>query len=83
MPNLISLSFLQRLFTITALLCLLGDNIIAAPRRSDDARPNILIIVADDQGYGDSSCYFHPEEVNTPNIDRLSKSGIRFTNATK
>lgn len=43
-------------------------------------RPNILLIVSDDQGYGDSSCYFHPKEIDTPNIDRLSQLGIRMSN---
>lgn len=43
-------------------------------------RPNIVLIVSDDQGYGDSSCYEHPKEVATPNIDRLAAEGIRMTN---
>ena len=43
-------------------------------------RPNIVLIVSDDQGYGDSSCYEHPKEVATPNIDRLAGEGIRLTN---
>lgn len=41
-------------------------------------RPNILVIVSDDQGYGDVSCYDHPKEVNTPQMDRLAKRGVRF-----
>jgi arylsulfatase A-like enzyme len=32
-------------------------------------KPNIVVIVSDDQGYGDASCYEHPPEVQTPNID--------------
>jgi arylsulfatase A-like enzyme len=43
-------------------------------------RPNIVLIVSDDQGYGDSSCYEHPKEVATPNIDRLASEGVRLTN---
>jgi arylsulfatase A-like enzyme len=43
-------------------------------------RPNIVLIVSDDQGYGDSSCYDHPKEVSTPNIDRLAAEGVRLTN---
>ncbi len=49
-----------------------------AKRRED--RPNILLIVSDDQGYGDSSCYFHGKEVRTPGIDRLAAGGVRCTN---
>ncbi len=41
-------------------------------------RPNILVIVSDDQGYGDVSSYKHPKEVNTPQMDRLANRGIRF-----
>ena len=40
-------------------------------------RPNIIIIMADDMGYSDLGCY--GGEVNTPNIDKLAKNGIRFT----
>lgn len=43
-------------------------------------KPNIIIINADDLGYGDVSCY-GAVKINTPNIDRLAKAGIRFTNA--
>lgn len=43
-------------------------------------RPNIIIIYADDLGYGDVSCY-GAKSVSTPNIDRLAKQGLRFTNA--
>jgi arylsulfatase A-like enzyme len=41
-------------------------------------RPNVLVIVSDDQGYGDISCYQHPKEVSTPQMDRIAKRGIRF-----
>jgi arylsulfatase A-like enzyme len=43
------------------------------------ARTNIVIIVSDDQGYGDISCYRHPPEVSTPNLDRLAAGGARMT----
>jgi arylsulfatase A-like enzyme len=42
-------------------------------------RPNILLIVADNLGYGDLSCYGCPD-IRTPNIDRLATQGVRFTN---
>jgi arylsulfatase A-like enzyme len=41
-------------------------------------RPSILIILADDHGYGDASCYDGPN-IQTPNIDRIASEGIRFT----
>ncbi|MCX6953576.1 MAG: arylsulfatase [Verrucomicrobia bacterium] len=46
---------------------------------ADRARPrNVVIIYADDLGYGDVSCY-GAKRVSTPNIDRLAKEGLRFT----
>jgi len=43
-------------------------------------RPNIVLIYADDLGYGDVSCY-GATKVLTPNIDRLAREGLRFTDA--
>ena len=42
-------------------------------------RPNIVFIYTDDLGYGDISCY-GATKVHTPNIDRLAKEGLVFTN---
>ncbi len=44
------------------------------------SRPNILVIYADDLGYGDLSCY-GATRVRTPHIDRLARRGLRFTDA--
>ncbi len=44
------------------------------------ARPNIVLIYADDLGYGDVSCY-GATRVKTPHIDRLAAEGLRFTDA--
>ena len=44
-------------------------------------KPNILLIVSDDQGYADFSAYGDLKEARTPNLDRLAESGVRFTNA--
>ncbi|WP_109700275.1 sulfatase family protein [Chitinophaga deserti] len=46
---------------------------------SAQQRPNVIIIYADDVGYGDLSCY-GATKVKTPHIDALAKNGIRFTN---
>src|SRR4051812_15928265 len=42
--------------------------------------PNIVVILADDLGYGDVGCY-GATKVRTPNVDRLAKEGLRFTDA--
>ncbi len=43
-------------------------------------RPNVVLIYADDLGYGDVGCY-GATKVLTPNIDKLAREGVRFTNA--
>jgi arylsulfatase A len=43
--------------------------------------PNIIVILADDLGYGDLGCYNKDSKIPTPNLDRLAKQGMRFTDA--
>lgn len=45
---------------------------------ADDSKPNVVLIYADDIGYGDVSCY-GAKRVTTPHIDRIAAEGIRFT----
>lgn len=44
-------------------------------------QPNIVLILADDLGYGDVGCYNEESKVPTPHIDRLAREGLRFTDA--
>ncbi|MBE0652441.1 MAG: arylsulfatase [Bacteroidales bacterium] len=44
-------------------------------------RPNIILFLADDMGYGDPQCYVSGSKVPTPNIDKLAREGVRFTDA--
>ena len=44
-------------------------------------KPNILLILADDLGYGDVGCYNGQSKVATPHLDRLAREGMRFTDA--
>jgi len=44
------------------------------------ARPNIIVIYTDDQGFGDASCLNPEAKFQTPNLDRLAKEGVNFTN---
>ncbi len=50
----------------------------ASPERGQAAKPNIVVILADDVGYGDLACY-GATRVKTPNLDRLAAGGLRFT----
>ena len=43
-------------------------------------KPNVIVILADDLGYGDLKCY-GAKNVETPHVDKLASEGIRFTNA--
>ena len=65
-------------------LLLATCGLIATPldpaRAAPPAKPNIVLIYADDLGYGDVGCY-GATRVQTPNIDRLAREGLRFTDA--
>lgn len=50
------------------------------PDKSPAKKPNIIFILADDLGIGDVGCY-GADNYKTPNIDKLAKDGMRFTNA--
>ena len=56
----------------------LGSAASAAFLRAPAARPNIVVIVSDDQGIGDIGCY-GAKDILTPNLDRLAAEGVRFT----
>ena len=49
-------------------------------RAASPKQPNIVLIYADDLGYGDVGCY-GATKVKTPNVDKLAAQGLRFTNA--
>ena len=63
------------LFTLAAVLC------FASPHLVGQQLPNIVIIYADDLGYGDLSCYNPKAAYQTPRLDRMAAEGIRFTDA--
>ena len=49
-------------------------------KQQSPGKPNVIIIYADDLGYGDLQCY-GAKNIETPNVNRLADNGIRFTNA--
>src|SRR5262245_41852054 len=66
---------------MSRLACLtLAALALVAPADAGAARrlPNFVIVFTDDQGYGDLGCY-GGKHVRTPNIDRMAKEGVRFT----
>jgi arylsulfatase A-like enzyme len=65
---------IARLILLASLALLFSRSAEAAPAR----RPNIIVILADDLGYGDIGCD-GATKVSTPNIDRLAAGGLRFT----
>ncbi len=64
-----------RILTLAFLFTFLA---LASNRFEAAERPNVIIIMADDLGFGDLSCY-GAEAIQTPAIDRLAQGGIRFT----
>jgi arylsulfatase A len=65
------------------LLTTLAALLFAAPvlRAADAAKPNILILYADDMGYGDLGANNPASKIPTPHLDRLAREGLRFTDA--
>lgn len=68
-----NIPILGRIFSLGAGLVGLGGPAAAVP----PARPNILVILADDMGFSDIGCY--GSDIRTPNLDALAKEGLRFT----
>src|SRR5690606_25349340 len=63
-------------FALSGLLLIL----LSFFQKSIDLKPNVILIYADDLGYGDVSAY-QSGTLHTPNMDRLAEGGLRFTQA--
>lgn len=63
------------------LVAFVGLSVFRAPivRAEDSAKPNIIILLCDDLGYGDLSCFAHPA-TKTPHLDKLASEGLKLTN---
>lgn len=68
MPRLLARLFAAYVIFATGSLC-------------EADRPNIVLIVVDDMGYGDPGCFNPQSKISTPHIDSLARAGMRFTDA--
>lgn len=71
----------MRLSFTLIVLCLSAAGmglVLATSGSAEEAKPNIIFIMADDLGYGDIGCYGQ-RRIQTPHIDRLAEEGTRFT----
>lgn len=69
---------LNKKASLLLVLCLFYGFQLKAQTKS--SLPNVILIYADDLGYGDISCY-GATKIKTPNLDKIANAGIRFTNA--
>jgi arylsulfatase A len=70
-------------FLVLMLICSDSSSIACgqSPQQSPNSLPNIIIIYADDLGFGDLSCYHANSAYKTPRLDQMAREGIRFTDA--
>jgi arylsulfatase B len=68
----------MKAFILIFLVTVVPNYIQAFTEKPASPRPNILLIIVDDLGYGELGCQGNPQ-IPTPNIDAIAKNGIRFT----
>ena len=68
---------MQKYHKISSLVLLIAVLVFTACNTSEK-KPNILLFLTDDLGYGDLGCYGNPI-IQSPNIDKLASQGVRFT----
>jgi uncharacterized sulfatase len=69
-------SFLISMLLVAITIAVSGNP--GLPEKNKKGKPNIVLIVTDDLGYGDISCY-NPKNYQTPHIDKLASEGVRCT----
>lgn len=70
--------FIRQILCLVSMICLPFADTIA---QKSNPLPNIVYLLADDLGYGDIAIYNPQSQINTPNVDRLARQGMRFTDA--
>ncbi len=68
---------MNRLLLFVRTFLLLAASAVAA-HAATAPRPNIIVLLCDDLGYGDLACFANPN-IHTPNLDQLARDGVRFT----
>jgi arylsulfatase A-like enzyme len=64
----------------TSILLIIPFALICGAQAADRKKPNIVVIIADDMGYGDTKSFWPKSKINTPAIERLCSAGIKLTN---
>lgn len=70
---------LTGIFVLALISCKEGSKTMASLEKKTPERPNIVVLLCDDLGYGDLSSFGHPI-IKTPNLDKLAHTGIKLTN---
>jgi arylsulfatase A len=68
---------MKRVLVVAILACALFTHSRASDKPASPAPPNVLLIITDDQGYGDFSAHGNPH-LKTPNLDQLGRESIQF-----
>ncbi|MDQ8182918.1 arylsulfatase [Pelagicoccus sp. SDUM812005] len=74
-PQVLLLRILSAVFAVGLVQAAIGK------QSALERKPNIVLILADDLGYGDISCYNPESKIETPRIDALAARGLQFTDA--
>jgi arylsulfatase len=77
MPSVTRRQFLGAL-GVGAAACAARPDLLAAAAAAPAKKPNFVIILTDDQGYGDLSC-FGSKTINTPRLDQMAREGLKLT----
>ena len=80
--NFFNIVIMKKYFPLLiTMILLIGCSSTEKDKKSDPRLPNIVLILADDMGYGDVGCYNPESKIPTPHIDMLASEGILFTDA--
>src|SRR5262245_6853336 len=72
---------LPSLITASAAIVVILCGLYAPLSAADEAKPNIVFVLFDDMGWGQPQSYAAASALRTPNLDRLTQQGMRFTDA--